>query len=181
MRVFRSNVQQVFEGQTKSNARKRKKNETFVPKSIDELIKDHEEKLKNIPIKNRLVHIPTSHAFDIGDVVSKNVTAKNEFKFKVYQDLYERGHTITCGETFSGDFLCYPGDPLHFHASQIVIILGKKTKMEETEMILHGRTSVSVKKGCLFVREGENGKINYQNMKWVIPESSEEAKNEEIS
>lgn len=173
MTVFKENVQEIFEGQSKSSARKQKKNQEFKMKSIEELIKDHEEKLANAPLRNRLVHIPTSHPFDVGQTVSKDVTAKDEFKYRVYKDLWERGETITCGETFSGDFLCYPGDPLHYHASQIVTIVDKDKEMTESEMIVHGRTSVSVKKDCLFAQEGEDGAIKYRRLKWVNPETNE--------
>lgn len=180
MLVFNANAKEIFEGQSKSNVRKKKKNEEFKQKSIEELIKDHEEKLSRTPLHNRLVHIPTLHQFDVGQTVSKDIKAKDEFKFRVYRDLWEQGHTITCGETFSGDFLCYPGDPLHFHASHIVTIIDKNKDLSENEMVVHGRTAVSVKKGCIFAQQGDNGTIKYRTLKWVNPEPSE-AENDEKS
>lgn len=173
MAVFKEKAQQIYEGQIKSSARKRKKNEEFKMKTIEEIVVDHEKKLENSPLRNRLVHIPTVHTFDHGQIVSKNIKAKDKFKFRVYKDLWERGYTITCGETFSGDFLCYPGDPLHYHASHIVTIIDKNRTMNECEMVVHGRTSVSVKKGCLLVQEGVNKDIRYRKLKWVNPEPTE--------
>lgn len=169
MTVFKENIQEVFGGQSKSSARKRKKNEEFKMKSIEELIKDHEKKLENTPLRNRLIHIPTLHRFDDNQSMPIDFNAKDMFKYRVYKDLWERGHTITCGETFSGDFLCYPGDPLHYHASHIVIIVDKDRTLTESEMIVHGRTSVSVKKGCLLVQEGPSTEIRYRTLKWTEP------------
>ncbi|XP_063709997.1 tRNA-splicing endonuclease subunit Sen34 [Culicoides brevitarsis] len=167
MTIFKENVQKIYEGQAKSSLRKRQKNEEFKKKSIEELISDHETKLANAPLRNRLVHVPTSHPFPVSETLKERIQVKNEFKLKVYHDLWERGHTITCGETFSGDFLCYPGDPLHFHASHIVTIVDRE--LSEPEMVVHGRTSVSVKKGCLLAYPENDGKIKYRTLKWVNP------------
>uniref|UniRef100_A0A336KV52 tRNA-splicing endonuclease subunit Sen34 n=1 Tax=Culicoides sonorensis TaxID=179676 RepID=A0A336KV52_CULSO len=174
MNLFKANIEHIFEGQSKSKTRKQKKSdEEFKPKTIDELIADHEQRLSNTPLKNRLVHIPTANQFEIGYAVSKQVQAKDQFKYRVFRDLWERGHTITCGETFSGDFLCYPGDPLHYHASHIVTILQKDEIFNENQMIVHGRTANTVKKICLFAQEDHDGSIKYHTLNWVTPDDHE--------
>ncbi|KAJ6645435.1 tRNA-splicing endonuclease subunit Sen34, partial [Pseudolycoriella hygida] len=71
---------------------------------------------------NALVQIPTAHPFD---VESENIDLDigTTFKYRVFKDLWEHGATITSGESFGGDFLVYPGDPLYFHASHIVHVI----------------------------------------------------------
>ncbi|XP_048665737.1 tRNA-splicing endonuclease subunit Sen34-like [Marmota marmota marmota] len=43
----------------------------------------------------------------------------HELRYRIYKDLWERGFFLSAAGKFGGDFLVYPGDPLHFHAHYI--------------------------------------------------------------
>ena len=47
-------------------------------------------------------------------------TLADALRYRVFQDLYDKGYTMTSGAKFGGDFLAYPGDPLLYHAQYTV-------------------------------------------------------------
>lgn len=99
---------------------------------------------------------------------SENVVlaVDTSFKFRVFKDLWEHGATITTGESFGGDFLVYPGDPLYFHASHIVHVI-ESGNISPVTLMECGRLSVNVNKQCLFAVLDENtNEICYLNMSW---------------
>lgn len=84
----------------------------------------------------------------------------------MFKDLWEHGATITSGESFGGDFLVYPGDPLCFHASHIVHVI-ESGNISPATMMSCGRLSVNVNKQCLFaVLDVDRNEICYLNMSW---------------
>lgn len=177
MSRFKDNIEQVVAGRKTHNTRRAKITETMnqdknkelketEEPTIEELIKQHEEKLKQTPIKNRIVHIPTAHPFE-GEMIRKELVTKDPFKYRVFRDLWQKGYTITSAETFGGDFLCYPGDPLHYHAHQIVILRHKP--LSDQELIVHGRTSSIVNKNCVFAFPTENDAVRYETLMWIGP------------
>lgn len=92
------------------------------------------------------------------------------FKYQVFCDLWEKGNRITSGATFGGDFLIYPGEPLHFHASHIVHVLSDEEAKTMTTRTFTTRTrlSVNVNKFCTFVFQNkETKKICYQTVQWM--------------
>ncbi len=99
---------------------------------------------------------------------SENVVLDTDtsFKFRVFKDLWEHGATITSGESFGGDFLIYPGDPLYFHASHIVHVV-ESGNISPVTLMSCGRLAVNVNKQCLFaVADVDAGEICYLNMSW---------------
>lgn len=87
-------------------------------------------------------------------------------KFRVFKDLWERGATVTSGESFGGDFLIYPGDPLYFHASHIVNVIESGT-ISPVALMGCGRMSVSVNKKCIFAfLDVEKDELCYIDMSW---------------
>lgn len=91
-------------------------------------------------------------------------------KYRVFCDLWEKGNRITPGATFGGDFLVYPGEPLHFHASHIVHVLSDDEAKAMPTRIFTTRTrlSVNVNKLCTFVFENkENNELCYQTIQWM--------------
>lgn len=92
------------------------------------------------------------------------------FKYRVFKDLWEKGKWITTGDTFGGDFLIYPGEPLHFHASHIIHVLSREqaTTMPTRVLNTRCRLSVSVNKLCTFVYENnESNELCYQTVQWL--------------
>ena len=45
-------------------------------------------------------------------------------------DLWRRGFFLTDGSKFGADFLAYPGDPIRYHAQNIIICLESSTELE---------------------------------------------------
>ncbi|XP_042142379.1 tRNA-splicing endonuclease subunit Sen34 isoform X2 [Ixodes scapularis] len=64
----------------------------------------------------------------------------------VFADLWEKGHHLTCGAKFGGDFLLYSDDPLLYHAFAIVVCLEKGTSFDGHDLVLWGRLGNSVHK-----------------------------------
>lgn len=92
------------------------------------------------------------------------------FKYRVFCDLWGKGNYITTGATFGGDFLVYPGEPLHFHASHIVHVLcdDEAKSMASRTFITRTRLSVNVNKLCTFVyKQPENNDLCYQTVQWM--------------
>lgn len=100
------------------------------------------------------------------------------FKFRVFKDLWERGATITSGESFGGDFLIYPGDPMLFHASHIVHVI-ESGDISPVTMMTCGRLAVNVNKLCLFAVLDAN-EICYLNMSWEGNKSTRLIENKEV-
>jgi hypothetical protein len=46
-------------------------------------------------------------------------TAAERVRLSVFRDLWQRGHYLTAGVKFGGDYLVYPGEPSRFHAHYV--------------------------------------------------------------
>lgn len=110
--------------------------------------------------------------FAVAQLCTEPVYDTNSLKYRVFHDLWKRGKFITPGDAFGADFLVYPGDPLLYHASHIVIIQSKPA-IRPLELISKVRLSVIVNKSCVLAYEtagGEGGKeIAYQTVGWCNP------------
>lgn len=97
----------------------------------------------------------------------------HSLKYLVFRHYWLQGKYVTCGDAFGADFLIYPGDPLLYHASHIVILL-KSPKVNPLDFVTKVRLSVTVNKLCVFayfdeeqpVVEGEERKIVFQTFVW---------------
>ncbi|KAH8307169.1 hypothetical protein KR044_006361 [Drosophila immigrans] len=120
--------------------------------------------------QNALVELPCSHMTNhSGRLCSDPVYDSASLKFRVFRDLWRRGKFVSSGEAFGADFLVYPGDPLIYHASHIVIIQDTPA-IRPLELICKVRLSVIVNKSCVFAyEEPEGSKIVYQTVAWCNP------------
>lgn len=82
----------------------------------------------------------------------------------MFRDIWQRGKYITTAESFGGDFLVYPGDPLYFHASHIVHVIDSGV-ITPTFLVERARLSVMVNKFCVFAYI-RNADIAYQTVDW---------------
>lgn len=93
-------------------------------------------------------------------------------KYRVFKDLWLRGKYVTNGDSFGGDFLVYPGDPMYFHASHIVHCCHEAPsgglELAASSLVAKGRMAVLVNKLCVFVWEDRsaNNDLVYQTMQW---------------
>uniref|UniRef100_A0A0K8W0B3 tRNA-splicing endonuclease subunit Sen34 n=1 Tax=Bactrocera latifrons TaxID=174628 RepID=A0A0K8W0B3_BACLA len=98
----------------------------------------------------------------------------NALKYKVFCDFWTRGYYVTAGDAFGADFLLYPGDPLQYHASHIVILLDTPI-IQPLDLIAKVRLSVIVNKICIFAYFGKDEvgtdthverEVHYQTVQW---------------
>ncbi|CAG8525711.1 638_t:CDS:2, partial [Scutellospora calospora] len=83
-------------------------------------------------------------------------TPKEEYKFKVYCDLWNRGYFITNGIKFGGDYLLYPGDPLRYHSHFIASIIDMDKSISPMDIITFGRLGTAVKKSYMLCSWNSN-------------------------
>lgn len=118
---------------------------------------------------NVMVQVPTVAMFD-GDNENPSDNIDDEqselpsLQYRVFRDLWQRGKYVTPGDTFGGDFLVYPGDPMMYHASHIVHCL--RGPIDAAQLVAAGRLSVLVNKLCVFAYDGADGALAYQTLEW---------------
>jgi len=84
----------------------------------------------------------------------------------IFAHLWQRPNSyVSSGAKFGGDFLVYPGDPLHHHASHIVTVVEWDKSLAPLDMIAIGRVAVSVKKTAVFASVHENHPV-LLSMEW---------------
>ncbi|XP_017862558.1 PREDICTED: tRNA-splicing endonuclease subunit Sen34 [Drosophila arizonae] len=120
--------------------------------------------------QNALVELPCPHlAKHTAQLWTEPICDRDSLKYRVFRDLWGRGKFVTCGDAFGADFLIYPGDPMLYHASHIVIIQSTPA-IRPLELISKVRLSVIVNKSCVFAYEAADGKtIVYQTVAWCNP------------
>ncbi|XP_046398984.1 tRNA-splicing endonuclease subunit Sen34 [Ischnura elegans] len=98
---------------------------------------------------------------------------KESLQYRVFCDLWERGHYITPGHNFGGDYLVYPGDPFLFHAQYIVRCVKHSEPISATDIVAFGRLSVAVRKKAVLasvkvVEDCKDGaaEVSYQSLSW---------------
>lgn len=93
-------------------------------------------------------------------------TEEETLRFKVFQDLWEKGHHLTSGSKFGGDFLVYSGDPLLFHSYAIVVCLGRKTSFGGQDLIMWGRLGNTVHKTVILASLADD-QVQYLSLGWA--------------
>ncbi|XP_058986354.1 tRNA-splicing endonuclease subunit Sen34-like [Musca domestica] len=125
--------------------------------------------------KNALLDIPCAHPEPHDACIVTFPDSDTSLKYLVFRDLWSRGKYVTCGDAFGADFLIYPGDPLQYHASHVVVLL-ENGSMKALELVANVRLSVMVNKLCVvayFDNEGDKDgggkdrKIAYQTITWM--------------
>jgi tRNA-splicing endonuclease subunit Sen34 len=141
----------------------------------EEVIKEEIQKIQqSISGKINSTQIPTQHPFQLETRLVTNFHAANKDKFRVFRDLWLSGAYITTGDSFGCDFLTYPGDPMLYHASQMIHVIKSDEEFDQTYFTSCGRLSVSVRKKCVFAYVNEdNDEITYQTLEWDNPKLRE--------
>lgn len=176
MNRFLKHIDKVVAGYEKSKRRKG----VETPQETEEqlkarLISEHRAKLAATEITNRLVQIPFTHPLPVPEVTVPSTEVEPTFEYQVFADLWQRGCVMTPGDTFGGTFLCYPGDPLHYHASHIIICCEGGT-LSFDNVLKYARSSVIVNKICVFAYRGEDGVVKYQSLEWISTNKNEDVK-----
>ncbi|XP_068158571.1 uncharacterized protein Tsen34 [Drosophila tropicalis] len=116
-------------------------------------------------VHNTLVEVPGEHlAKHTAELYLEPLIDVSGLKYRIFCDLWQKKKFITSGEAFGADFLVYPGDPLIYHASHIVIVQ-EDSVIRPLQFIGKVRLSVTVNKSCIFAYE-DNNRICYQTVNW---------------
>lgn len=134
----------------------------ITPESV---LKEEKDKIPDMTESNMYYQTPTEHPFQV-ETKKVILPTNNSLNYRIFCDLWEKETIITNGDTFGCDFLIYPGDPLHYHASHVVHILENPT-MSIKQMMAHSRLSVMVNKKCAYAFLDEAGEIAYQIFEWM--------------
>uniref|UniRef100_A0A023GKG4 tRNA-intron lyase n=1 Tax=Amblyomma triste TaxID=251400 RepID=A0A023GKG4_AMBTT len=89
----------------------------------------------------------------------------DKVRCRVFEDLWDKGHYMTVGCKFGGDFLVYSGDPLLFHAYAVVVCLEKDTRVGGHDLIMWGRLGNAVHKTIVLATVREDG-VHYLSLRW---------------
>lgn len=121
--------------------------------------------------KNCVIHIPTKMpACKIKNFPTQQWhyprTEQEQIKFKIFNDLWEKGYYLTSGSKFGGDFLAYPGDPFKFHSFFVVMVMPQSKKIRMLDLIAIGRLAATVKKTAVLGTVDSNGDVVYSSIKW---------------
>ena len=82
--------------------------------------------------------------------------------------MWEKNYYITNGQSFGGDFLIYPGDPIMFHAQFIVHCQDRSEELSVNDLISVCRVGSNVRKTQVFASFSTEGEtINYQSFQWA--------------
>ncbi|XP_016994459.2 tRNA-splicing endonuclease subunit Sen34 [Drosophila takahashii] len=147
---------------------KQGKHEMAEALTAEDVLKEMSENFK-FDRQNALVEVPCEHLKDhSAQIVSRALVDTNSLKYRIFKDLWKRGKFVTSGDAFGADFLVYPGDPLIYHASHIIIV-HEKPVIKPLELVAKVRLSVIVNKSCVFAYEKENEGIHYQTVAWCNP------------
>lgn len=135
----------------------------------EEILEEEEARLRQSMSYKEQIQIPTQHPFFNDDHQIEDFPIKNDKKSKIFQDLWKKGFYITTGDSFGSDFLAYPGDPMYFHASQVVHIVDSLEQFDFKHLISCARLSVAVNKKCVFAYVTADDSVVYQTLCWDNP------------
>jgi tRNA splicing endonuclease len=124
---------------------------------------------QSIGNKSVYTHISTKHLFPVPCDTILEIPVTNDEKYKVFRDLWLKGFFISGGDSFGCDFLAYPGDPMFYHASQIVHVIARNQQLDPKYVISCVRLSVTVNKKCVFAYVDESNNVTYQTLHWDNP------------
>lgn len=138
---------------------------------MEDVINDIKNDNSQFQKANCLLQVTNQPIFNHTCQIVSDFPRSTSFKYKVFKDLWKKGHFITSGEAFGADYIVYPGDPMYYHASHVIHILPEgSSSIEALDMIAKCRLSVTVNKVLLFAYD-DDGEVSYQRIDWINPAS----------
>uniref|UniRef100_A0A1B0CSR0 tRNA-splicing endonuclease subunit Sen34 n=1 Tax=Lutzomyia longipalpis TaxID=7200 RepID=A0A1B0CSR0_LUTLO len=138
------------------------------PLDPQSILQEEIGRIPKLQRENLLIQIPTEYPFARENSFQRDsprLSERDELKYRVFCNLWDRGNFITSGSTFGGDFLIYPSDPLLVHASHVVHVL-ERSDIDSKNFIACNRLCIGVKKSCILAFEGASGEIVYLTSHW---------------
>ena len=169
-------------------ARKRRRTKTanvkIHQKDAGSIIRDAVAKIKDISRERALLQsfmespfatLPLSHTWTPSQRGSPRLQQCRKLAFF---DLWHRGFFLTDGAKFGADFLAYPGDPIRYHAQNVVVCFESheelermRKKVSESDLLGHSRLGTAVNKTVLFayvlIDMSRREVIKYLSLQWT--------------
>lgn len=149
--------------------------------TIEEVIKEEEEKLQPLPPQHQVVEVFTRHPL-LNHLTAEPctwpypITQHEKIKSKVFSDLWHQGLYLTSGIKFGGDFLVYSGNPHLYHAHAIVRCVAEN-QMESGEgcdLVAATRVAAATKKTFVLATLDHSGEVIYHSYHWYEDHEQEE-------
>ena len=96
--------------------------------------------------------------------ILENNFIKFNKKYRVYEDLRDKGYVVTPGIKYGSDFAVYEDGPGIDHAPYIVQIIDSEDQLSATEIVKAGRLATTVRKSFLLAVVNEE--IRYLEFNW---------------
>ena len=100
-----------------------------------------------------------------------HLPSDNSLKYCVFKHFWKIGKFVTAGDAFGADFLIYPGDPMLYHASHLLILLNDAS-IKPLDLITKTRLAVTVNKICVFAYfkpktdSNSEQELRFQTIQW---------------
>jgi len=94
-------------------------------------------------------------------------TDDDHLRLFVFRNLWQRGHYITAGLKFGGDYLVYPGDPELYHAHFVALVQRPNQGITPLQLVALGRLATAVKKTFLVCSRDAQGQATYLSIEWT--------------
>ena len=161
----------------------------------DDVISEELKKIKDIPTNLGLVQTFHEHPwYQKNDVMKypvnrwefRNNSTKDAIRSATFKFLWKAGFYLTAGDKFGADFLAYPGDPVLFHASYVVICYEYEGSdiltINENELVAKCRLGTAVKKTIILsyfdkggsVKNDKSEEVKFKVLKWTGSNMSNE-------
>ncbi|VDI75911.1 tRNA-splicing endonuclease subunit Sen34 [Mytilus galloprovincialis] len=170
------NLHQIKEGKRKKlkeeMERKKEAGETVHETDLDVEIDIDSIQIPPVALKNSLVQLytesPYNEALDeCRSEWSYPSNDKEATRYKVFTDLWKKGHYLTSGSKFGGDFLVYPGDPARFHSFYIAVCRPYKQQISMSDFISLARMGSNVRKTVILCSVDDNDQVVYTSIQWT--------------
>ena len=155
-----------------------------IEKDRGSIIRDAIAKIKDISRERALVQsfmespfstLPSSHTQTLYQIGSPRLQQCRKLAFL---DMWHRGFFLTDGAKFGADFLTYPGDPIRYHAQNVVICFESREelkrmckKVSESDLVGYSRLGTAVNKTVLFayvvLDKNRREVIKYLSPQWT--------------
>ncbi len=108
----------------------------------------------------------TASCSDLEEYASRLIEGFAE-RYKVFEDLRERGYIVRSGMKFGTDFTVYEIGPGYEHAPYLVAVVREDEKFDPISIVRMGRVSHSVRKKLVLAIVGRDSKPTYLVFSWV--------------
>lgn len=89
---------------------------------------------------------PTFAPTSLPDNQSVSISRRARARQAVFDDLHQKGYSMSCGAKFGADFLAYAANPQLVHAALSVVVVESDTAVSARDVVALGRLGDSTRK-----------------------------------